>query len=149
MNKLDELKDLITALQKKEEEKQKNTVLLVLAVLGAVAAVAGIAYAVYRYFTPDYLDDFDDDLDDDFDNYFDDEDEEDKETEVPVEALVAKAVKHDTGVSHGGAENVPPCFLLKIKQMFHRNAGESRTEKYQPAMNQTKTDNIRSEDEKR
>ena len=44
MNKLDELKDLITALQKKEEEKQKNTVLLVL---------AGIAYAVYRYFTPD------------------------------------------------------------------------------------------------
>lgn len=70
-----------TALQKKEEEKQKNTVLLVLAVLGAVAAVAGIAYAVYRYFTPDYLDDFDDDLDDDFDNYFDDEDEEDKETE--------------------------------------------------------------------
>ena len=25
MNKLDELKDLITALQKKEEEKQKNT----------------------------------------------------------------------------------------------------------------------------
>ena len=128
MNKLDELKDLITALQKKEEEKQKNTVLLVLAVLGAVAAVAGIAYAVYRYFTPDYLDDFDDDL---------------------VEALVAKTVKHDTGVSHGGAENVPPCFLLKIKQMFHRNAGESRTEKYQPAMNQTKTDNIRSEDEKR
>ena len=79
MNKLDELKDLITALQKKEEEKQKNTVLL--AVLGAVEAVAGIAYAVYRYFTPDYLDDFDDDLDDDFDNYFDDEDEEDKETE--------------------------------------------------------------------
>ena len=75
MNKLDELKDLITALQKKEEEIQKNTVLLVL------AAVAGIAYAVYRYFTPDYLDDFDDDLDDDFDNYFDDEDEEDKETE--------------------------------------------------------------------
>jgi len=56
-------------------------VLLVLRVVGAVPAVAGIAYAVYRYFTPDYLDDFDDDLDDDFDNYFDDEDEEDKETE--------------------------------------------------------------------
>ena len=69
MNKLDELKDLITALQKKEEEKQKNTVLLVLAVLGAVAAVAGIAYAVYRYFTPDYLDDFEDDFDDDFDDF--------------------------------------------------------------------------------
>ncbi len=78
MNKLDELKDLITALQKKKKKK-KN--FWFLAVLGAVAAVAGIAYAVYRYFTPDYLDDFDDDLDDDFDNYFDDEDEEDKETE--------------------------------------------------------------------
>lgn len=67
MNKLDELKDLITALQKKEEEKQKNTVLLVLAVLGAVAAVAGIAYAVYRYFTPGIIwMIFDDDLDDEF-----------------------------------------------------------------------------------
>lgn len=40
----------------------------VLAVIGAVAAVAAIAYAVYRYFTPDYLEDFDDDdfEDDDF-----------------------------------------------------------------------------------
>ena len=95
MNKLDELKDLITALQKKEEEKQKNTVLLVLAVLGAVAAVAGIAYAVYRYFTPDYLDDFDDDLDDDFDNYFDDEDEEDKETEEKQRAPFLDSQKNN------------------------------------------------------
>ena len=39
MNKLDELKDLITALQKKEEEKQKNTVLLVLAVLALTGPV--------------------------------------------------------------------------------------------------------------
>lgn len=29
----------------------------VLAIIGAVAAVAGIAYAVYRFFTPDYLED--------------------------------------------------------------------------------------------
>lgn len=68
---------------------------------------------------------------------------------VPAGAFAAKAVKHDTGVSHGGAENVPPCFLLKIKQMFHRNAGESRAETYLPVINQTKTDNTRSEDEKR
>ena len=42
----------------------------------AVAAVAGIAYAVYRYFTPDYLDDFDDEdfEDEDFDDDFEDED---------------------------------------------------------------------------
>ena len=39
-------------------------------------AVAGIAYAVYRYFTPDYLDDFDDEdfEDEDFDDDFEDED---------------------------------------------------------------------------
>ncbi|HBA96792.1 MAG TPA: DUF4366 domain-containing protein, partial [Lachnospiraceae bacterium] len=43
----------------------------ILAVIGAVAAVAGIAYAVYRYFTPDYLEDFDpDDYSDNFDDDF-------------------------------------------------------------------------------
>ncbi len=41
-----------------------------------VAAVAGIAYAVYRFVTPDYLEDFEDDFDDDFDDYFEDEDED-------------------------------------------------------------------------
>ena len=75
MNKLEEL---VAALKKKEDEKQKNTVLWVLAVIGAVAAVAGIAFAVYRFFTPDYLEDFEEDFDDDFDDYFEDEDEEDK-----------------------------------------------------------------------
>ena len=46
-------------LHKKElEEKNKNGILVALA----------IAYAVYRYFTPDYLDDFDDDYEDDFDD---------------------------------------------------------------------------------
>ena len=68
--------NLITALQKKEDERNKNTVLWVLAIIGAVAAVAGIAYAVYRFFTPDYLEDFEEDFDDDFDDYFEDEDEE-------------------------------------------------------------------------
>lgn len=56
-------------LQKKElEEKNKNGIIIALAIIGAIAAVAAIAYAVYRYFTPDYLDDFDDDYEDDFDD---------------------------------------------------------------------------------
>lgn len=41
-----------------------------------IAAVAGIAYAVYRFFTPDYLEDFEEDFEDDFDDeFFGDEDE--------------------------------------------------------------------------
>ena len=47
--------------KREEDEKKKNCILWVLAIIGAVAAVAGIAYAVYRFFTPDYLEDFDDD----------------------------------------------------------------------------------------
>lgn len=65
---------------KKDNEKKGNTVLWVLAIIGAVAAVAAIAYAVYRYMTPDYLDDFDDEFDDDFeDDFFDDEEDEEQE----------------------------------------------------------------------
>ena len=62
-------------LKRNEDEKQKNTVIWVLAIIGAVAAVAGIAYAVYRFFTPDYLEDFEDDFDDDFDDCFSEEDQ--------------------------------------------------------------------------
>ena len=61
---------------KKDNEKKCNTLLWVLAIIGAVAAVAAIAYAVYCFFTPDYLEDFDEDFDDDFDeDFFSDEDE--------------------------------------------------------------------------
>ena len=58
------LEELLATLKKKEEEKDKNTVLWVLAIIGAVAAVAGIAFAVYRFFAPDYLEDFEEDFDD-------------------------------------------------------------------------------------
>ena len=61
MNKIEEMiaeSKLSEILHKNEAEKQRNTVIWVLAIIGAVAAVAGIAYAVYRFFTPDYLEDF-------------------------------------------------------------------------------------------
>ena len=76
MNKIDELVDLMRKKEKKDADKPKNILLWIRAIIGAVAAVAGIAYAVYRYFTPDYLEDFEDDFEDDFDDYFEDEDEE-------------------------------------------------------------------------
>ena len=74
-NKVEELLNAAKVnelLHKKElEEKNKNTIVIVLAILGAVAAVAAIAFAVYKYLTPDYLDDFDsDDMYDNFDDDF-------------------------------------------------------------------------------
>lgn len=79
MNKLENLIEaakLNELLGKKEEpEKKCSPVVCVLAVIGVIAAVAAIAYAVYRYFTPDYLDDFEDDFEDEFeDEEGDDED---------------------------------------------------------------------------
>lgn len=82
--KVEDLVAMIKAndLIKKEEERNKPCVLVwVLAIIGAVVAVAGIAYAVYLYFTPDYLEDFEDDFEDDFDDDFFDE-EDDEEIEV-------------------------------------------------------------------
>ena len=75
MNKIDEVLELLKQ-RECENEKPKNVILWVLAIVGAVAAVTGIAYAVYRFVTPDYLEDFEDDFDDDFDDYFEDEDED-------------------------------------------------------------------------
>lgn len=79
MNKIE---DMISAtrlneiLQKRDDDKIKKTILWILAFVGAVVAIAGIAYAVYRFFTPDYLEDFDEDFEDDFeDDYFEEEDE--------------------------------------------------------------------------
>ena len=80
MSRVDELiaaTKLSELVNKKEEDKQCKNVLWALAIVGAIAAVAGIAYAVYRFFTPSYLDEFEDDFDDDEfdDDFFDDEEE--------------------------------------------------------------------------
>ncbi len=91
-NKFDKLSDMLAAtklselLHKKEDpiEKKKHTLVFILAIVGAVAAIAGIAYAVYKFVTPDYLEDFDDDFDDEFEDDFDDDldDSLDAETET-------------------------------------------------------------------
>lgn len=52
--------------QKEREDKKSHTILCVLAIIGTIAAIAGIVYAVYRYLTPDYLEDFEDDFEDEF-----------------------------------------------------------------------------------
>lgn len=77
MNKVEEMisaTKLNEILRKRDDDKIKKTVLWILAIVGAIVAIAGIAYAVYRFFTPDYLEDFEEDFEDDFeDEYFDNE----------------------------------------------------------------------------
>ena len=53
------------------EKKSENPLVCFLAIIGAITVIAGAAYAIYRFLTPDYLED----LEDDFDDYFDDDDE--------------------------------------------------------------------------
>ncbi|MBQ2802653.1 MAG: DUF4366 domain-containing protein [Lachnospiraceae bacterium] len=76
MNKLENLVEMAKIsdlLGKREDKKKCNVLLWVLAIIGVVAAVAMIAYAVYRYFTPDYLEDFEDDFEDEFEDLDDDD----------------------------------------------------------------------------
>ena len=74
MNKVEELiatsklADFLS--NNKEDEKAKHTILWILAIVGAVVAIAGIAYAVYCFFTPDYLEDFEEDFEEDFNDDF-------------------------------------------------------------------------------
>ena len=75
---LDEIMDAIRAneILRRKDDRKNNWIFWALAIVGAVVVIAGIAYAVYRYLTPDYLEDFDDDFDDDFE---DDDPEEEKD----------------------------------------------------------------------
>ena len=78
MARLDEIMDAIRAneILRRKDDRKNNWSFWALAIVGAVVVIAGIAYAVYRYLTPDYLEDFDDDFDDDFE---DDDPEEEKD----------------------------------------------------------------------
>ncbi len=78
MNKIEEMVSatrLSEILKKRDDDRLKKTIIWVLAIVGVVAAVAGIAYAVYRFMTPDYLEEFDDELIDDLEDEYFDEDE--------------------------------------------------------------------------
>ena len=63
----------------KEEKKECKVLLWVLAIIGAIAAIAAIAYAVYRYMTPDYLEDFEDEFEEDDELALEEEPVEDEE----------------------------------------------------------------------
>ena len=86
MNRVDELiakVNELVGIEEKKVEKKKNGFLWVFAIIGIVVAVAAAAYGVYKFFSPDYLDDFDDDFDEDFDDedFFADLDEDKEDDE--------------------------------------------------------------------
>ena len=58
----------------------KNAFFSVALIVGILTIIVGICVAVYKYLTPDYLDDFDD-YDDDFDDSFFDDDDAEASTE--------------------------------------------------------------------
>ena len=72
MNKVDDfltmtkLNDLLK--KKGDDEKKATKIIWIFAILGIIAAIAATAYGIYRFFTPDYLEDF----------FFDDDDEEEE-----------------------------------------------------------------------
>ena len=63
MKNIDELLGVakLSELMSNDKKDESKKVLWVLAIIGAVAAVAGIAALVYKYLSPDYLEDIDDD----------------------------------------------------------------------------------------
>lgn len=82
MNKFEDMLNAVKLQEvfaKKNECKAKKVVIWVLAIVGVVAAVAAIAYAVYRFLTPDYLEDFEEEFEDEFEDDFVEECFEDSE----------------------------------------------------------------------
>ncbi len=56
-------------------ETAKTAIISVCIIVGVITLIVGIAVAVYKYLTPDYLDDFDE-FDDDFDDDFFEDDQD-------------------------------------------------------------------------
>ena len=77
-------------------EKKPSFLVKLFAFIGVIATIAAIVYAVYKYLTPEYLEDTEDDFDDDFEDYFENEeaapeDFEDEDAAPAEEAAEAAA----------------------------------------------------------
>ena len=83
MKNIDELLGVakLSELMSNDKKDESKKVVWVLAIIGAVAADAGIAAVVYKYLSPDYLEDIDDDYDDFDDDFFDEDDEVEEKAE--------------------------------------------------------------------
>ena len=95
MKNIDELLGVakLSELMSNDKKDESKKVLWVLAIIGAVAAVAGIAALVYKYLSPDYLEDIDDDYDDEEDDDEEEDDyylDDDFEEEAPRKGLFSK-----------------------------------------------------------
>ena len=66
-------------------ETAKSAIIAICIIVGIITLIAGVAVAVYKYLTPDYLDDFDE-FDDDFDDDFFEDDADFTDDVAPVEA---------------------------------------------------------------
>ncbi len=76
MNNLKDIIDDFKIRKIVKEEKKCNPIVIALVVIGVIVVIAAAAYAIYRFFTPDYLEDFEDDeFEDEFDDdFFEDDD---------------------------------------------------------------------------
>ncbi len=84
------MKEVEVVTEETPVKKAKNTILSIAIIAGIVVLIAAIAVAVYKYLTPDYLDDFDE-FDDDFDDDFFEDDQEIAEDVKPeVSAATAE-----------------------------------------------------------
>ena len=79
-SKLADMEVLNRFIKRKEEEENKNTLVVwIFAIVGVIVVACTIAFIVYRVFKPDYLEDFEDDFVDDFEDFEDEFFEKDDE----------------------------------------------------------------------